>query len=395
MTGLEKPGLRIGYTPLCDCAPLVVALELGLFAEHGLDVRLERQSSWATSRDLLRIGALDAAHMLAPTPIATWMEAGERNVIAPMALSLNGNTIALACGLFAEIEEIDPAAGETPLAAARALGALMRKRARTDGRPLRFAAVFAESNHHLDLRRWLAAGGVEVGRDVRIGIVPPGEMEQFLNRGLIDGFCVGEPWGSLAVSRGVGRIVASSYDLWSNRIEKVLGVGSQFAAENPRTVDAMLQALIRAAQWADPPENRAAIASLLVHGGYVDAPIEVVRRGLTGRVQYAPDGPTRDNPDFIVFHRYAANFPWRSQAAWFARALASAGLAPDGGTPRAAFRPALYARAAAELGARYPLVDSKPEAAHEAPWVFEQATAPIQMGREVAFDGPLLEQGAS
>lgn len=396
MTGLEKPVLRIGYTPLCDCAPLVAAFELGLFAEHGLEVRLERQSSWATSRDLLRIGALDAAHMLAPVPIATWMETGERSLIAPMALSLNGNTIALSQSLFADIAAIDPAAGDTPLAAAKALGALMRGGKNARGRPLRFAAVFAESSHHLDLRRWLAAGGVRIERDVRIGIVPPGEMEQFLDRGLIDGFCVGEPWGSLAVARGVGRIVASSYDLWSNRIEKVLAVGSQFAAENPRTVDALLQALIRAAQWADPPENRAALASLLVHGGYVEAPIEVVRRGLTGRVPYAADMLPRNNPDFIVFHRFAANFPWRSQAAWFAHELARAGLAPgEGGAPLSAFRPALYARAAAELGAPYPLTDTKVEAAHDTPWLLEQASAPIAMGREIAFDGADLVQGAS
>jgi ABC-type nitrate/sulfonate/bicarbonate transport system substrate-binding protein len=309
---------------------------------------------------------------------------------------MNGNTIALSCSLFADLEGLDAAAGETPLAAARALGGLARKRAAAGARPLLFAAVFAESNHHLDLRRWLAAGGVALGPDVRIGVVPPGEMEQFLERGLIDGFCVGEPWGSLAVARGVGRIVASSYDLWSNRIEKVLGVGSQFAAENPRTIDALLQALIRAAQWADAPENRAALASLLVHGGYVDAPIEVVRRGLTGRVAYAAGAAARVNPDFIVFHRFAANFPWRSQAAWFAREIARAGLAPaEGGAPMSAFRPALYARAAAELGVAYPLIDSKAEAAHDSPWVLEQASAPIAMGREIAFDGADFVQGAS
>lgn len=394
MSALEKTTLHIGYTPLCDCAPLVAALELGLFAEHGLDVRLERQTSWATSRDLLRIGALDAAHMLAPAPVASWMGQGERALIAPMALSLNGNTIALSIALFAEMEALDPAAGDDPLAAARALGKLAKRRIEKGARPLLFAAVFTESNHHLDLRRWLAAGGLRVGVDARIGVVPPVEVEHFLERGLIDGFCVGEPWGSLAVSRGVGRIVASSYDLWSNRIEKVLAVGAQFAAENPKTCDALVQAMLRAAQWADPPENRAALASLLVHGGYVEAPIDVVRRSLTGRVAYAPDTPPRDNPDFLVFHRYAANFPWRSQAAWFARALAQAGLAEDG-APRAAFRPDLYARAAAAIGAPYPLVDVKDEAAHAAPWLLEEATAPIQMGREAAFDGAGAGAGAT
>jgi nitrate/nitrite transport system substrate-binding protein len=384
--------VRIGFTPLCDCAPLVAGLELGLFAEHGLDVRLERQTSWATSRDLLRIGALDAAHMLAPVPVAAWMGDGEHSLIAPMALNLNGNTIVVSTRLFADIEAIGPACADDPVAAARALGALVRRR-ETSAPPLRFAAVFAESSHHLDLRRWLAAGGVRLDRDVRIAIVPPGEVEQVLDRGLIDGFCVGEPWGSLAVAQGVGRIVATSYDLWSNRIEKVLAVGAQFATERASALDALMQALIRAAIWADAPENRAALASLLVHGGYVDAPIDVVRRGLTGRIVLAPDAPPRDNPDFLVFHRYAANFPWKSQAAWFAGALSEAGLAPPGGAPLAAFRPDLYARAAQAVGVPSPLIQSKREAAHDAPWILQEATEPIPMGIEVAFDEVVSMEG--
>jgi nitrate/nitrite transport system substrate-binding protein len=394
VSALEKTELRIGYTPLNDCAPLIAAFELGLFTEHGLDVRLEPQSSWATARDLLRIGALDAAHMLAPAAVASWMGDGDRNLIAPMALSLNGNTIALSLPLFSELEAEDEAAAFSPMSAAKALGAVARRRVESGGRPLLFAAVFRESTHNLDLLRWLKAGGVRIGAEARIGVVPPGEVEQFLERGLIDGFCVGEPWGSLAVSRGAGRIVASSYDLWSNRIEKVLAVGSQFAAENPRTCETLIQAVLRASQWADAPENRAALASLLVHGGYIEAPIEVVRRGLTGRVVYAPGGPARDNPDFMVFHRYAANFPWRSQAAWFARALAEAGLAAPGGAPLSAFRPALYARAAAGIGIPYPHIDVKDEAAHDAPWILENASAPMQMGKETAFDREAIEQGA-
>lgn len=390
--GLEKKDLRVGYTPLCDCATLVVAQELGLFAEHGLNVRLERQNSWATSRDMLGIGALDACHMLAPAVVAAWMGDGPRNVIAPMALSLNGHTIAVSVALYAQLLEVDPQAGASPLKAALALGALARRRRETGERPLLFAAVFSESNHHLDLRRWLIAGGVAPDKDVRIGIVPPGEVEQFLERGLIDGFCVGEPWGSLAATHGVGRIVATAYDLWSNRIEKVLAVGTQFAGENPKSLDAFLQALLRAAIWADDPNNRAAVASLLTQGGYLDAPAEVARRALTGRIVLERNGPVVDKPDMLVFHRYAANFPWRSQALWFGEALAKAGLTPREGSPAQAFRPALFARAAEALGVAYPLVDSKEEAAHPKPWVLEQASAPIPMGIEQAFDGAKLEQ---
>jgi nitrate/nitrite transport system substrate-binding protein len=167
--------------------------------------------------------------------------------------------------------------------------------------------------------------------------------------GLIDGFCVGEPWGSLAVAHGGGRILTSSYDLCPNRIEKVLAVNTQFAAENPKTCEALLQAVLRAAQWADAPENRAAAAGLLVDGGYIHAPAEVVQRGLMGRVPYAARAPEQANADFLVFHRYAANYPSRRQARWFADGLIEAGLAPAAGAPLSAFRPALYAKAATAL----------------------------------------------
>jgi ABC-type nitrate/sulfonate/bicarbonate transport system substrate-binding protein len=225
MTGPNRATLRIGYTPLSDCATLAVAQEMGFFSEQKLDVRLEPQSSWATSRDLLRVGALDAAHMLAPAPVAAALS-GDRSIVAPMALSLNGNTIVVSRELFDQMEETGAFAGQSCLAAAKALGAVVRSRA---DKPLRVAAVFAESNHNLDLRRWLKAGGMTPDRDARIVIVPPGEVERCLERGLIDAFCVGEPYGSLAVYRGAGRIVASSWDLWSNRIEKVLAVNSVVA----------------------------------------------------------------------------------------------------------------------------------------------------------------------
>jgi nitrate/nitrite transport system substrate-binding protein len=134
------------------------------------------------------------------------------------------------------------------------------------------------------------------------------------------------------------------------------------------------------------------VASLLAQGGYIDAPAEVLRRPLTGRMPYAQGGALIENPDFQVYHRYAANFPWRSQAIWMGRALAKARLVGPEGAPAQAFRPAHYARAAQELGIPYPLVDVKEEGAHDAPWVLEQASAPIPMGVEKLFDGANLEQ---
>jgi two-component system, oxyanion-binding sensor len=382
MTGANRATLRLGYTPVSDCATLAVAQEMGFFAEQKLDVRLESQSSWATSRDLLRVGALDAAHMLAPAPVAAALS-GDPSIIAPMALSLNGNTIVVSRGLFDRMEEADPAVGRSCLDAARALGAVARSRL---DKPLRLAAVFAESNHNLDLRRWLKAGGMAPDRDVRIVIVPPGEVERCLERGLIDAFCVGEPYGSLAVWRGAGRIVASSWDLWSNRIEKVLAANVALLQERPETLRALLRALISAAQWADRAENRLAVANLLVEARYIAAPIEAVRPGLTGQVKFGRDPGPRANPDFLVLHRYAANFPWTSQARWFADALSQAGLAEKTSGRSLGFRPDLYVEAACDLGVAYPLIDSKEEGAHAGFWTLNEATQPISMGPEVRFE---------
>jgi nitrate/nitrite transport system substrate-binding protein len=301
-----------------------------------------------------------------------------------MALSLNGNAIVVSRDLFDRMEEADPSVGRSCLVAAKALGAVARGRS---GKPLRVAAVFAESNHNLDLRRWLSAGGMVLGRDARIVIVPPDEVERCLERGLIDAFCVGEPYGSLAVLRGAGRIVASSRDLWSNRIEKVLAVNAAVEQERPEALRALLRALIGAAQWADRPENRAAVANLLVEAQYIAAPIDAVRAGLTGRVRFGREAAPRDMPDFLVLHRYAANFPWLSQARWFADALAEAGLArrpPAGQSP--GFRPDLYVEAAGDLGVAHPLIESKEEGAHEGPWTLVEATQPIAMGAETRFD---------
>ena len=383
MTGVNRATLRIGYTPLSDCAPLAVAQEMGFFSEQKLDVRLEPQSSWATSRDLLRVGALDAAHMLAPAPVAAALS-GDQSIIAPMALSLNGNTIVVSRDLFDRMEEADPRVGQSCRAAAKALGAVARSQS---DKPLRLAAVFAESNHNLDLRRWLKAGGMAPDRDVQIVIVPPGEVERCLERGLIDAFCVGEPYGSLAVWRGAGRVIASSWDLWSNRIEKVLAANVALVKERPETLRALLRALIGAAQWADQAENRLAVANLLVEARYIAAPIEAVRAGLIGQVRFGREPAPRANPDFLVFHRYAANFPWLSQARWFAEALADAGLSRKSKPSQTlGFRPDLYVEAAADLGLAYPLVESKQEGAHESAWTLSEATQPIPMGPEIRFE---------
>lgn len=385
MTARQRPFLRVGYTPLLDSVSLAVAQEMGFFADQGIEVRLEQVTSWATARDLLAVGALDAAHMLAPVPVASALS-GEGGIIAPMALSLNGISIVVSKPLHAAMSDVDPLAASDPLAAAKAIGVVIRKRRESGGIPLRFAAVFNESNHRADLRRWLKAGGVDPEIDTRLAIVPPGEVERCLDRGLIDGFCVGDPYGLLAVKRGVGKMVASSYELWSNRIEKVLAAHSAFATSRPKDLQALMRAVIGASQWVDQPANRAAAASVLVEAGYISAPLEVVRAGLTGVTGRTLREGAVEEPDLLVLHRYAANFPWISQARLFARDLIEVGAAKAQSIdPQLGFRPQLYRTAASDMGVAAPLADEKEEGPVATPWSTPATIAPIPMGAQRRF----------
>ncbi|MGE5547676.1 MAG: CmpA/NrtA family ABC transporter substrate-binding protein [Solirubrobacterales bacterium] len=355
---LEKTRLRLGIVPLADCAPIVVAKERGFFAEQGLDVDISREPSWANIRDKVAVGALDGAQMLATMPLSMTLGlAGIREpVVAGMALNLGGNTITLATALCRRIESLGS------LKAAVAAG----------GEPMTFAMVYPFSTHHYELRLWLAAQGIDPDRDVRLVVVPPPQMVAHLSAGNIQGFCVGEPWGSLAASLGLGEVVATSDDIFAGRIEKVFGVARAWADAHPATHQAVLRALIAAAGWCD--DNPAEVAEILAQPGYVNVPLEIVRSGL----------------GLTVFHRHAANFPWRSHAEWFLGQMRLWGHVGGVDARRLAeetFRPDLYRLAALELGLPVPLVDHKTEGDHAGPWQLAKATAPIAMGPDRMIGG--------
>jgi ABC-type nitrate/sulfonate/bicarbonate transport system substrate-binding protein len=362
---MEKTRLRLGLVPLTDCAPLVVAKERGFFAEQGLDVELSREASWANIRDKLALGALDGAQMLATMPISMTLGLGaiKAPVVAVAALNLGGNTITLSSALVARMGEATPAALKRVLAEDRAAGQP----------PMAFAMVYPFSTHHLELRCWLASGGIDPDCDVRLVVVPPPQMVAHLSAGNIAGFCVGEPWGGLAVKLGLGHTVATSADIFAGRIEKVLGVTRAFADSHPETVKALIRAIVNAARWCDA--NPAELADILALPAYLNVPADVVRQGLPG----------------LTFHAYAANFPWRSQAIWFVRQMQRWGLASDGIDARRlaeeVYRPDLFRLAALELGQPVPLTDHKTEGDHAAPWVLDKATAPIAMGPDLMLDG--------
>jgi nitrate/nitrite transport system substrate-binding protein len=390
---LETRSVTLGFIPLLDCAPLVIARDKGFFRRQGLDVVLLREGSWASLRDRVALGQLDGGHMLQALPLASVAGLGGFGVpmLTACALNLGGNGITVSMALWERMAAADRAAEHSVMAAALALHAVVSdQRARGDSH-FTFAVTFPYASHNYELRLWLAAGGIDPDRDVRLVVVPPQQMLSFLTAGRIDGYCVGAPWNSLAAVQGVGRLVATKGDLWENMQEKVLGVTRSWAERHPNTHRALIRALIEACYWLDEPAHRDEASALLALPGIVNVPAPLIASLLAGRIPVAAECPPRQVPDFLVFHRYAANFPWRSQAEWTLGQMRRWGQIGDGADLAALAGKAVaadtYRAAAAELGLAVPTVDHKGEGTHGEPWTLTESTAPIAMGPDRFFDG--------
>jgi nitrate/nitrite transport system substrate-binding protein len=362
MADLERPKLKVGFIPIIDCAPVVLAHELGAFERQGLDVEIRREVSWANVRDKLALGVLDAAHILAPLPLAITLGIDSVKVplVSVMTLEVNGNALTLSQGLWREMEDTAPdfmASGHAALTA-RALGAVVRKRALGGAPPVVLASVFPYSAQNYMVRLWLESGGIDPDRDVRLTVVPPPHTVAHLSGGVIDGYCVGEPWNQRAVVLGIGRVALTGPDIWKGMPEKVLGTTEAWAEKNPETLKALIKALLEATQWLDEPANRAEAARLLASPRYLNTPAEILSR-------------TLDLGDFHVFHRNHANFPWRSHADWFLRQMVRWGQAAPTIDVEAVsdrvYRTDLFRAAANELGIACPAVDRLPPGGHGEP----------------------------
>ncbi len=390
----EKSVLRLGFIPLTDCAPLAVAAEHGFFARQGLQVELVREPSWANIRDKVMLGALDGAQMLAGLPVASQLgiTAVRRPLVTALSLGLGGNAITVSRRLYGRMADADPDCTAQRPATACALRKVIDDDRAAGRPPLTFAVVYPVSSHNYELRYWLAAAGIDPDRDVRIVVVPPPQMVARLRAGDIDGFCVGEPWNSVAVRGGHGHILITSQQLWNHKPEKVLGVTQDWAQRHPDSHRALVKALMQAGRWLDDPAHRAETAALLARPEYVGVKEEALRLPLTDKLVYDPDGPALAQPDFNVFHRHAAMFPWRSHALWFITQMYRWGQVERPQklieVAARAYRPALYRQVAAELGWSYPLIDDKPEGLNARGWTLAQAAPdPLPMGADGFFDG--------
>lgn len=393
----ERETLTIGFIPLVDCAVVVAAHDKGFAAAEGLALDLVRETSWANIRDRVVLGHFDAAQMLAPMPIAANLGIGgfDAPMVAPFSLGLGGNAIAVSTALFQTMAAHGATPTADPAEMAGALAAAIAARAKAGAAPLTFGMVHPFSCHNYELRYWLASAGVDPDRDVRLAVVPPPMMVEALKEGLVDGFCVGEPWSSSAVDAGVGRIVAVKSALWRQSPEKVIGLKTAFAEQRPATVDALLRALHRAASWADRPENRAELAAILARPDRVGAPAAQILRALSGRLVAGPGEAARSVADFLVFHAHAANFPWQSHALWLYSQMVRWGQVAH--TPeraaaaRATYRPDIFRRALGPVGADLPAASAKVEGALTRPTPVASQSGRLVLGPDGFFDGRLFD----
>ena len=347
--------LNIGFIPLVDCAPLVVAREKGFAAAEGLELRLVRETSWANIRDRLAIGHFDAAHLLGPLVVAATLGAGHLQVpiVAPVALNLGGNAITVSVPLWRQMVEAGAAVGAPPALQAAALARVVRERAAAGAQPLTFAMVYPFSCQNYELRLWLASAGLDPDADVRLVVLPPPLLADALRSGQIDGFCVGAPWNSLAVSIGCGVIVNAMIDLWPQCPEKVVGMRRDWVDAHPSATAALVRAVVAAARWCDEPDNRPELASLLSEPRHVGTTPAILRSTLEGRLPFVPDEPAQQRPDYIEFSSHWANVPWPEHGEWYYRQMLLWKQVREHpgqlGVARACFRSDLYAEAVAEL----------------------------------------------
>jgi nitrate/nitrite transport system substrate-binding protein len=330
---VEKPQLKLGFIKLTDMVPLAIAYEKGYFEDEGLFVTLEPQANWKVLLDRVIDGELDGAHMLAGQPLAATIGFGTKaDVVTAFSMDLNGNATTVSNEVWAHIEpHLDKDAQGRPAhpITAHSLKPVV-DRFRAEGKPFKMAMVFPVSTHNYELRYWLAAGGLHPGyyspsdvsgqidADVQLSVTPPPQMPATLEAGTINGYSVGEPWNQQAIVRGVGVPIVTDYEIWKNNPEKVFGVTKAWADANPMTHLAVVKALIRAAMWldADNGAHRKAAAEIISRSQYVGADYEVIANSMTGTFEYGK-GDIRELPDFNVFFRYFATYPFYSDAVWY------------------------------------------------------------------------------
>lgn len=381
--------LTIGFLPLVDACLPILAHEHGFAEEEGLSLRFVRDVSWATVLDRLLYGHSDAAHMVAPLAIATTLGRGRpaQPLSAPFVLGLNGNAITIHPDLAARIAPTGALGDPKVVGAALVREAQARKQA---GRPLRFGVVHRYSSHNYMLRYWLAACGIRPDEDVDVATISPPFVADALLSGEIDGACVGEPWNSVAVERGVGVIVLVTAQIWRRGVEKVLALKEPVLEDRRPAVEALIRAMRKAGRHFVDPANWEANAAILARPDYIDGHARLILHAISDRLVLSKGAEPLPYSDFMFQYREAANFPWVSQAQWlYTQMVRWEGIPFD---PAAAleagrvFRPDVYRSALKGTGDILPGASSKVEGSLKQPTSVGTQQGDIVLDNNKFFD---------
>lgn len=364
---IEKPQLTFGFIKLTDMAPLAIAKEKGFFEDEGLFVSVEAQSNWKNVLDRVIDGQLDGSHMLAGQPIAAGAGFGRQaELVTPFSMDLNGNGITVSNNVWSMMKPNIPKDSEGkpvhPIRSESLKPAI--KSYNEQGNAFKMGMVFPVSTHNYEIRYWLAADDIhpgmytkeniqgQVDADVLLSVTPPPQMPATLESGTIYGYCVGEPWNQQAVFKGIGVPVVTNYDIWKNNPEKVFVMTKKFVEQYPNTAVAVTKALIRAGKWLDEPGNRAEAVKILSMSQYVGADEVVLANSMTGTFEFEK-GDKRSMPDFNVFYRYNATYPFYSDGIWFLTQMRRWGQIPEsksaewyGEKIKEIYRPDIWTKAA-------------------------------------------------
>lgn len=385
--------LSIAFLPLTDSAVLVAAREKGFAAEQGIDLTLVRSESWATLRDRLVYGQVQAAHMLAPLAVAVTLGLSQHPcaLATPFKLNVNGNALVMTTGFAAALDPDAARRIDDPLAAAHDFAAAIGLHHR---KPV-IGIVHRFSSHALMLRYWMAFAGIDPDRDVTLRVLPPSLMVEAMGAGEIDGFIAGEPWGSAAIAQGLAEMVFAGVRIWQRGVEKVLAFRQVWLEAEPELADRLLVALAGAAAWCDASGNREELADILSRPAYVNQKTEVLLPALTGAIIPQPGHGGVEIPDFLMFGQEASSFPWRSQALWIYSQLVRWNMvAPSESDERAAagvFRSDLYRRALGRSGQPMPGASMKVEGALATPLAVGSHAGTLTLGPDRFFDRRIFD----
>lgn len=340
----ETPAVRLGMIALTDCAPIVIAHEMGFFKKFGVNSTVSKEASWAVIRDKLSLGENQATHMLIGMPFASTIGlAGSpmKPMVIPWLLNRNGQAITLNNKLRA-------ANVRTPKDLKPHVD-----RAKASGSPMTFAMTFPPGTHAMWLRYWLASGGIHPDKDVSLITIPPAQMVANMKVDKMDGYCVGEPWNKRAIADGIGFTAVTTQQLWKDHPEKVCAFTEEFAAKNPRTVKAVLKGLHLASVHLDKLENRRQAADIISRPTYINCPPDIILERLMGKYDYG-DGRVEQDPNYMIFSDRQANYPHQIYGKWWLSQFRRWGMvkaAPDyAGIAKRVLRSDIYLEAMKELG---------------------------------------------